>query len=78
VGGSWRATAFDVERFHPIADGDMGDPIMRSISRSSAFQIQLQRLGNIVVVYFFADFVNGKSSCILQRYLCLLLMTPLF
>jgi hypothetical protein len=59
-GGSWRATAFDVERFHPIADGDMGDLIMFDFSVAQPFQIQLQRLGNIVV-YFFADFVNGKK-----------------
>jgi hypothetical protein len=26
----------------------------------------LQRLGNIVVVYFFADFVNGKKVVALQ------------
>jgi hypothetical protein len=31
-----------------------------SISVAQPFQIQLKRLGNIVV-YFFADFVNGKK-----------------
>jgi hypothetical protein len=41
---------------------------MRSISVAQPLQIQLQRLGNIVVVYFFfADFVNGAEG-----------MTPLF
>jgi hypothetical protein len=50
---------FDVERFHPIADGDMGDLIMRSISVAQPFEIQLQRLGNSRL--FFTDFVNGKK-----------------
>jgi hypothetical protein len=52
----------DVERFHPIADGDMGDSDYAfDFAVAQPFEIQLQRLGNIVVVYFFADFVNGKK-----------------
>jgi hypothetical protein len=66
-----------IERFHPIADGDMGDLDYAFDFAVAQPEIQLQRLGNIVVVYFFADFVNGKSSCILQRYLLFAVMTPL-
>jgi hypothetical protein len=59
VGVGW---LLDVERFHPIADGDMGDSDYAfDFSVAQPFEIQLQRLGNIVVVYFFTDFVNGKK-----------------
>jgi hypothetical protein len=47
-------------------------------SVTQAFKIQLQSLGDIVVVYLFADFMNSKEVvAFLHKYLCLLLITPL-
>jgi len=53
---------FYVERFHPIADGDMRDADYAfDFPVAQSFQIQLQCLSNIVVIYFLTNFINGKE-----------------
>jgi hypothetical protein len=73
LGGSWRATAFDVERFHPIADGDRRPDY--------AFDFGSSALRDTIATPCKHSsrtiFVNGKNSCIFAQIPCLLLMTPL-